>query len=236
MWRSQHLCVAMGILVLGLVGVAVLVPVGDGIDMLGMLQPFSWYLHWFQANIHCLARYWHLVIPMCPLCMACSISSLSKGGMMRASPLRMSPSSTVMPRCDGCGKGIVLWVCPWYPQAILPLLCQQGCAGVGHLGLSSGTPVSSLGWCGHGVWLCQVLLLDQSVVSTLTGHQQLASPFQVSTWWWHHSSAVWAASVEIELECQQGFSGWSAPGVCGHYGECMAKDIRVKSFSSKDTG
>ena len=105
----------------------------------------------------------------------------------------------------GCGKGIVLWVCPWYPQAILPLLCQQGCAGVGHLGLSSGTPVSSLGWCGHGEWLCQVLPLDQSEVSTLTGHQQLASPFQVSTWWWHHSSAVWAASIEVELGYQQGF-------------------------------
>ena len=45
----------------------------------------------------------------------------------------------------GCGKGVVLWVCPWYPQAILPLLCQQECTGAGHLGLSSGTPVSSLG-------------------------------------------------------------------------------------------
>ena len=30
----------MGVLVLGLVGVAVLVPMGDDVGMLGMLQPF----------------------------------------------------------------------------------------------------------------------------------------------------------------------------------------------------
>ena len=33
----------------------------------------------------------------------------------------------------------------------------------------------------HGEWLCQVLPLGQSGVSTLTGHQQLASPFQGDT-------------------------------------------------------
>ena len=40
MYKNQHPGVAMGILVLRLVGVAVLVPVGDDIDMLGILQPF----------------------------------------------------------------------------------------------------------------------------------------------------------------------------------------------------
>ena len=116
----------------------------------------------------------------------------------------------------GCGMGIELWVHPWYPQAILPLLSLQGCTGVGHLGLSSGTPVSSLGWCGHGELLCQVPPLDQPGVSTLTVHLQQASPSQDDTWWWHHSSVVWAASVEVELGYQQGSSGWFAPGVCGH--------------------
>ena len=43
----------------------------------------------------CPALFWHLLIPMCPSCIAGRISSLSDGGMMRASPQRMRPSSTV---------------------------------------------------------------------------------------------------------------------------------------------
>ena len=41
MRSSQHPGVAMGVLVLVLVGVAVLVPVVSDVGMLGMLQPFS---------------------------------------------------------------------------------------------------------------------------------------------------------------------------------------------------
>ena len=80
----------MGILVLGLVGVAILVPVGHAltISLISSLMPGQY--------AHCLALYWHLVIPMCPSCMVCSIFSLSNGGMMRASPFRMNPSSTIM--------------------------------------------------------------------------------------------------------------------------------------------
>ena len=43
-----------------------------------------------------LAQFWHLLIPMCPSCIAWRIFSLSVGGMMRASPQRMRSSSTVM--------------------------------------------------------------------------------------------------------------------------------------------
>ena len=50
-----------------------------------------------------LTLFWHLLIPMCPLCIAWRIFSLPDGGMMRALPQRMRASSTVR---------IFLW--PWY--------------------------------------------------------------------------------------------------------------------------
>ena len=180
MWRSQHLCVAMGVLLLGLVGVAVLVPVGDGVDMLGMLQPFSWYLHLFQANIHivlhstgtwwfpCVLRVWLVVFPLFP-----------RVGWWELLPWGLVHLLQSW-HYGGCGKGVVLWVCPWHPQAILHYCVSKVCRS-GSSWIVLWNSSSSLGWCGHSVWLCQVLLLDQSVVSTLTVHQQLASPFQVST-------------------------------------------------------
>ena len=54
-------------------------------------------------NTQCLALFWHLLIPMCPSCIAWRIFSLSNGGMMRASSQRIRPSSTVR---------MFLW--PWY--------------------------------------------------------------------------------------------------------------------------
>ena len=43
----------------------------------------------------CLVLFWHLLIPTCPSCIVWRIFSLSDGGMMRTSPQRMRPSSTV---------------------------------------------------------------------------------------------------------------------------------------------
>ena len=50
-----------------------------------------------------LDLFWYLLIPMCPSFIALRIFSLSDTGMIRASPQRMRPSSTVR---------VYLW--PWY--------------------------------------------------------------------------------------------------------------------------
>ena len=93
--------------------------------------------------------------------------------------------------------------------------------------MTSGTPVSSLGWCGHDKLLCQVPPLDQPGVSILTVHQWQASPSQDNTWWWHHSSAVWAASVGswagvsarfFRLICSRGL--WSLLWIHGQRHRC----------------
>ena len=49
---SQCQGLAMGILGLMLAGVAVMVPVGGDIGMLGMIQQDVWCLSWFLASIH----------------------------------------------------------------------------------------------------------------------------------------------------------------------------------------
>ena len=62
----------------------------------------------------CLALFWHLLFPMCPSCIAWRIFSLSDGGMMRASPQRMRPSSTVKMflwswyGCRACWTSLIL--------------------------------------------------------------------------------------------------------------------------------
>ena len=82
----------------------------------------------------CLTLFWHLLIPTCPSCIAWRIFSLSDAGMMRASPQRMRPSSTVR---------MFLW--PWY-----------GCRTHGTSLILSGPPVmiiSTREWRSRSSWM-----------------------------------------------------------------------------------
>ena len=134
---------------------------------------------------------------------------------MRASPFRMSPSSTViMSRWSWYGIEL------WYILDILRPSCHYYVSKCMQEWVILDCPLELhfLLWV---IWN-MVIAMSSATSGPTRGEYldscilQQASPSQDDTWWWCHSSVVWAASVGVELGYQQGSSGWFAPGACGH--------------------
>ena len=165
-------------------------------------------------NTQYMALFWHLLIPMCPSCIAWRFFSLSDGGMMTASPERMGHLQLWVCFC-GYGMGIEHVGHHWIHLANLWWSSQQGSRGVGHLGWEPGTQFSCQVWCAHGWWWCLGVSLEPWGVHSERVHLQPASLCQFYTWWWHHRlgvRATFSADKLVYLPDSWCWSVWEAYG------------------------
>ena len=185
---------------------------GGGVGFSGCLGSWGWCL-WQVVHAstscsmsllmpgqytQCLALYWHLDVPKCPWWICSKTFFLSPGGMMIASPCRISPSSIVSEsHCPWYGHHMLLEH-PWYHLAIQQWLCLQGHLAVGHPWLRVGNLVSSQHQCIHGWQRCLGESLVYLQVSILI--RCLLKPFPLlgDTWLWNHNPEVRViSSVDI---------------------------------------
>ena len=168
-------------------------------------------------KIHPCVGNWDLVIPWWNWCSWCSVLSLSEGGMMRASPHRTRPSSTVRVSHNVASKDIrgarnhlyVIWANWWW-------WCQQECAS-----LESLMKVCwNASFCSGDRWAWWKAM-SSGMSGPGHGLKQeracLAGPFpyQVSNRWCSHSPRGAVACAAAGLVCLPGSSGRWIPGACG---------------------